>query len=118
MKPRRLRCVLLRGIRLCPISLQSACITLIAIGLLIAPARAGTAVSERKTLIDYFLPIPIRGQLSRDAWGAATVGPRDQTNGLEDPTIKKWNYWDGQIVTGSDGKWHMFASRWDQAKGH
>jgi hypothetical protein len=99
-------------------SIQSSCLGLIALGLLIAPACADTLASERKTLIDYFLPIPVRGQLSKDAWGAATVGPRDQSNGLEDPTIQKWNYWDGQIVKGTDGKWNMFASRWDQGKGH
>lgn len=71
-----------------------------------------------KTLIDYFQPMPIHGKLDDKAWGAATVGPRDQKNGLEDTDIKKWNYWDGQIVKGADGKYHMFASRWDQAKGH
>jgi hypothetical protein len=31
--------------------------------------------------------------------------------------MKRWNYWDGQIIKGPDGKYHMFASRWDQAKG-
>lgn len=79
------------------------------------PARPAEA---HKTLIDYFQPMPIRGELSRDAWGAAGVLPRDEKNGLEDPTIKKWCYWDGQILKGPDGKYHMFASRWDQAKGH
>ena len=44
--------------------------------------------------------------------------PRDQENGLEDPTIQKWCYWDGQIIRAKDGKYHMFASRWDQARGH
>lgn len=72
----------------------------------------------RKTLIDYFLPIPVRGQLTKDAWGAPEVLPRDPKNGLEDTTMKQWCYWDGQIIKGSDGKYHMFASRWDQAKGH
>jgi hypothetical protein len=71
-----------------------------------------------KTLIDYFLPTPIVGALSRDAWGAPNVLPRDPKNGLEDPTVKKWYYWDGQIIKGTDGKYHMFASRWDQSKGH
>lgn len=32
--------------------------------------------------------------------------------------MKQWCYWDGQIIKGPDGKYHMFASRWDQAKGH
>ena len=71
-----------------------------------------------KTFIDYFLPTPIRDSLSSDAWGAATVGPRDTKNGLEDTTMKQWNYWDGQIIKGPDGRYHIFASRWDQAKGH
>jgi hypothetical protein len=71
-----------------------------------------------KTFIDYFLPTPITSSLSSDAWGAATVGPRDQKNGLEDATMTKWCYWDGQIIKGPDGRYHMFASRWDQSKGH
>ena len=50
--------------------------------------------------------------------GHAEVLPRDPQNGLEDPTIKKWCYWDGKIIKGPDGKYHMFASRWDQATGH
>jgi hypothetical protein len=32
--------------------------------------------------------------------------------------MKQWCYWDGQIIKGPDGKYHMFASRWDQARGH
>ena len=71
-----------------------------------------------KPFIDYFLPTPITGSLSKDVWGAATVGPRDAKNGLEDTTMKKWNYWDGKIIKGPDGKYYMFASRWDQANGH
>jgi hypothetical protein len=71
-----------------------------------------------KTLIDYFQPTPIYDKLSTTAWGAAAVGPRDIHNGLEDTTIKQWCYWDGKIIKGQDGKYHMFASRWDQSKGH
>jgi hypothetical protein len=71
-----------------------------------------------KTFIDYFQPIPIAGSLSRDAWGAAEVGPRDVKNGLEDAAMAKWNYWDGQILKAKAGKYHLFASRWDQSKGH
>jgi hypothetical protein len=71
-----------------------------------------------KTLQDYFKPMPIRGSLEKGVWGAAAVGPRDPKNGLEDPGLKQWNYWDGQIIKGPDGRFHMFASRWDQAKGH
>jgi hypothetical protein len=56
--------------------------------------------------------------LTTNAWGAPNVLPRDPQNGLEDPTMKQWCYWDGQIIKGPDGKYHMFASRWDQARGH
>src|SRR5262249_52786774 len=76
-----------------------------------------TAVAG-KTLIDYFQPTPLVGALTKEAWGADNVLPRDPKNGLEDETIKKFCYWDGQIIKGTDGKYHMFASRWDQARGH
>jgi hypothetical protein len=78
----------------------------------------GASPAADKTLIDYFLPMPIQGHLTKDAWGAPNVLPRDPQNGLEDTTIKQWCYWDGKIVKGSDGKYHMFASRWDQSRGH
>ena len=79
----------------------------------------GAEAKPAKTFIDYFKPIPVTpGALSRDIWGAATVGPRDPKNGLEDVTMKQWDYWDGKILKGEDGKYHLFASRWEQAKGH
>lgn len=71
-----------------------------------------------KSFIDYFLPIPVTAPLSKDAWGAEKVGPRDPKNGLEDVTIKQWDYWDGSIVKARDGKYHMFGSRWAQERGH
>ncbi len=71
-----------------------------------------------KAFIDYFLPMPVRGRLRNDVWGAANVLPRDPENGLEDPDIKQWCYWDGQILKAPDGQYHLFASRWDQARGH
>jgi hypothetical protein len=71
-----------------------------------------------RPFISYFKPTPIIGSLSASAWGAATVGPRDQDNGLEDRTLAKWNYWDGVILKGPDGRYRLFGSRWDQAKGH
>ena len=74
--------------------------------------------STGKIFIDYFQPTPILSPLSKDAWGTAAVGPRDQQNGLEDAKLAQWNYWDGRILKGPDGKYHIFASRWDQAKGH
>src|SRR5580698_6927094 len=87
---------------------------LAAVGAASAQGSAQTATTG-KTFIDYFQPTPILSPLSTTAWGAATVGPRDQKNGLEDPTMKQWDYWDGQIIHGSDGKYHIFASRWDQS---
>jgi hypothetical protein len=77
-----------------------------------------TQPAAGKTFIDYFLPLPIADALSRDAWGAPEVGLRDVRNGLEDTTMKQWCYWDGQIIKAADGRYHMFASRWDQSRGH
>jgi hypothetical protein len=85
----------------------------LALTLALSSAHAGP-----KTLIDFFRPMKDRGPLSQTAWGVKTVGPRDQLNGLEDRTLKQWDYWDGSILKGKDGKYHMFASRWDQSKGH
>lgn len=87
-----------------------------------APAAAGPAVETVPTLgpkpfIDYFRPMP-PAALSTTAWGAKEVGPRDPANGLEDAGMARWNYWDGQILKGADGRYRMFASRWDQALGH
>jgi hypothetical protein len=96
---------------------------LIAGGLLMAsPLLAQTpnpsAASEPKAYIDYFLPTPIVGALTTNVWGAAAVGPRDPKNGLEDQTMQQWNYWDGDIIKAPDGKYHLFGSRWNQARGH
>ena len=71
-----------------------------------------------KPFIAYFKPLPVPNRLSGDVWGAATVGARDVGNGLEDAGMTRWNYWDGQILKGPDGRYRMFASRWDQALGH
>ena len=71
-----------------------------------------------RPFIAYFRPLPVRNRLSDDVWGAATVGARDIRNGLEDAGLARWNYWDGQILKGRDGRYRMFASRWDQALGH
>lgn len=77
-----------------------------------------SASGAEKTLIDYFLPMPARGPLVTNVWGAPGVFPRDPRNGLEDVAMKEWCYWDGQIIRGPDDKFHLFASRWDQSKGH
>ncbi len=81
-------------------------------------AANGVSQAADKTLIDYFLPMPIQGHLTKDVWGAGNVLPRDPQNGLEDTTMKQWCYWDGQILKAPDGKFHLFASRWDQSAGH
>ncbi len=64
------------------------------------------------------MPMPITDQLTPNVWGTAEVGPRDAKNGLEDASMKQWCYWDGQIIRGREGKYHIFASRWDQGRGH
>ena len=58
-----------------------------------------------KPFIDYFKLIPIVRPLSRTVWGAAEVGPRDTGNGLEDVAMARWNYWDGPVLKGLDGKY-------------
>ncbi|MBR4234671.1 MAG: hypothetical protein IKR85_01240 [Clostridia bacterium] len=69
--------------------------------------------------IDCFRPTPITEALSDSCWGAETVGPRDQGNGLEDRAMSSWCYWDGAIIKDpSSGEYYLFASRWAQAGGH
>jgi alpha-glucosidase len=102
--------------------LLSSCLvaSLLALSALPALAQSPGAASQTqaKTFIDYFLPTLPHGELSRDAWGAPNVIPRDPKNGLEDTTIKQYCYWDGQIIKASDGKYHIFASRWPESRGH
>jgi len=92
--------------------------TIIKLLALVSLAVGASSVAADKTLIDYFQPMPVHESLTTNIWGAATVGPRDPLNGLEDPTVKQWYYWDGKIIQGPDGKYHLFASRWDQSRGH
>jgi hypothetical protein len=93
-----------------------------------------SSLAAEKTFIDYFQPTPIVGALTSKAWGAPGILPRDPQNGLEDQSLKdlpivtgsgqpaagapKYYYWDGQIIKSPTGKYYMFASRWDQSKGH
>lgn len=91
---------------------------LIGLKALILLSSLMAAAPKPKSLIDYFRPLKPHGPLSKDVWGAATVGPRDPDNGLEDKELKQWSYWDGSILKGDDGKYHLFASRWEQSKGH
>lgn len=80
---------------------------------------AAGAQAADKSLIDYFLPMEPQGPLvSQGIWGAPNVLPRDINNGLEDPQLKNWCYWDGRIVKDDEGKFHIYASRWDQKFSH
>jgi len=104
-------------------NLLSVCLFAALLALLPSPILAqqpGTAdtspKAQPKTFINYFLPTPPHGELVRDAWGATNVLPRDPQNGLEDTTIKNYCYWDGQIIKAPDGKYHMFASRWNESR--
>ncbi len=82
---------------------------------LVPAALAATASAAVQQWMDYFQPTPIISPLSSSCWGAAQVGPRDQSNGLEDKTMKSWNYWDGGIIKDeATGTYHMFASRWSR----
>ncbi len=67
--------------------------------------------------MDRFLPMPAKGPLSSDTWGAANVKPRYIDNGIED---NEWSYWGGNALLGDDGKYHLFVCRWreDSPKGH
>lgn len=70
----------------------------ICLPVVIDPQENSTAGIGPKPLIEYFRPIPVSGKLSKDVWGAATVGPRDPHNALEDATIKQWDYWHGKLL--------------------
>jgi MYXO-CTERM domain-containing protein len=90
----------------------------------LALASAGASAAPQP-LINYFQPMPIVGNLSTTVWGASTVGPRDPANGLEDsgpdggvgPQQQANYYWDGKIVKGEDGKYHLYASYWPHRDG-
>ena len=91
-----------------------------ALVLLTSPAAAAP-----QPLINYFQPMPIVGTLSTTVWGAALVGPRDPANGLEDngaaggvgPQQETNFYWDGKIIKGEDGKYHLYCSHWLHSNG-
>lgn len=96
--------------------------------LLVAPALLGQnhgestyqipdGLAEGAAFKDLFRPQPLRGELSSDLWGTSEVLPRDAANGIEEA---KWSYWGGNVITGEDGREHMFVSRWLEsgAKGH
>jgi hypothetical protein len=72
------------------------------------------------SMMDYYLPMPMyQNRLeSTGVWGVKNVVPRDIYNGIEDSSCKKYSYWDGKIIKGKDGKFHLYCSRWDQSAGH
>jgi hypothetical protein len=78
--------------------------------------------ASARAFTDYFKPTPTVCTPTSSTWGDKAVLPRDICNGLEDATgtatVKaKWMYWDGAILRGSDGKFHMYADRWPHANG-
>ena len=87
--------------------------------LLTAGILAIAAGARAINLVDYFLPMEPQGEMvSEGIWGDPNVLPRDINNGLEDPDISDWCYWDGKIVKDDEGKFHIYASRWDQSMSH
>jgi len=86
---------------------------------------ASPAAAAPQPMINYFQPMPIVGKLSTTVWGASTVGARDPANGLEDngadggvgPQQETYFYWDGKILYGNDGKYHLYATHWLHSNG-
>ncbi|VGO20420.1 glycoside hydrolase family protein [Pontiella sulfatireligans] len=86
--------------------------------LLVLMSLNGVAQAE-KQLIDYFKPMELQGPLvSEGIWGETNVLPRDIKNGLEDPDMKTWCYWDGRVVKDDDGRFHFYGCGWDQKYSH
>ncbi|VGO20416.1 glycoside hydrolase family protein [Pontiella sulfatireligans] len=86
--------------------------------LLVLMSLNGVAHAE-KQMIDYFLPMEPQGPLvSEGIWGETNALPRDIQNGIEDPTLKTWCYWDGAIVKADDDRYHMYACCWAQTNSH
>ncbi|VGO18915.1 hypothetical protein SCARR_00968 [Pontiella sulfatireligans] len=80
---------------------------------------AAMAQADAKNLMDYFQPMEPQGPLvSEGIFGTPEVFPRDSLNGLEDSNVENWVYWDGRIVKDDAGKYHLYASRWDQKYSH
>ncbi len=101
-----------------------ACVTFF---VFITPANAQTEDRPRPAewndlvfggrFMDRFLPMPDMGKLTRDAWGADNVLPRDVNNGIEN---RKWSFWGGNIKFCEDGKYHLFVCGWLESspRGH
>ena len=89
------------------------------------------AAQTSKTFINYFQPTPITCPLTKSAWGCTATGstppncvagmgvvPRDTCNGIESSTNPPgYYYWDGTVVLGVDGTYHLFADRWAGTQG-
>lgn len=83
-------------------------------------ANIGASFAAGGNMMNYYLPMPMyQNRLeSTGVWGVKNVVPRDIYNGIEDSSCKKYSYWDGAILKGKDGKYHLYCSRWDQSAGH
>lgn len=78
-----------------------------------------SAFAQKKTWAGYFRPMrPQESLVAHGVWGGENVLPRDTANGLEDTHLKNWCYWDGMILKGDDGRYHMYGSRWPQTVLH
>lgn len=87
------------------------------IGAFICCLASLASPAPARDLIEYFQPMPITEKLTSATWGLPGVLPRDVKNGLED-VANQWCYWDGKIIKGPDGRYHLFASRWPEKAGH
>lgn len=86
---------------------------------LLLAAAGGGVYADETSLIDFFLPPPpCAAPVSEGIWGETNVVPRDVSNGLEDARLEKWCYWDGNVLKGPDGRYHMYAVRWSQSHSH
>ncbi len=96
----------------------------IAMVLGLAAAHLGGVAQAQtgKPFMDYIKPMPITcSPLSSETWGVDGVLPRDLCNGMESAlgagVPPEYYYWDGQIIRGEDGRYHMFMSTWSGAEG-
>ena len=94
-----------------------------AVLLLVYSGVCGVASAQTtKGFEDYLQPTPITcSPLSSATWGVAGVLPRDTCNGIESTNgagvAPTYLYWDGQIIAGTDGTFHMFMSTWADSLG-
>jgi len=78
----------------------------------------GAAAQTKKSFIDYFQPTPTACAVTSQTWGVSGVLPRDTCNGIESTKIPPaYYYWDGKILRGTDGRYHLFADRWPNSAG-